>query len=1271
MKLKKYLLEFSEIAEDWFNEKQWLENNFQFYKSFFQEKKIDKYEWSDFQKLGDFIHAFNTNALAKKRALGNPNLSIERYREIFKYIITTTDEVNVVINNLLHDEKYRLKGFGSASISELIGYLHADKYVFYNSRDEWAIREIGIDFSKKRGEKFGDKFIRYNQAITNVIGQYIEIVGQKTNATVCLEVDQFFSWIYSTKQKGSSINNMIDSYKEKIKESKLEEEKYKWRLVKENNGVPNLATESIVEEINKLKFGNLAYQMALPVLKGMSEDSPEKLKEIFTYLFDESIDIDTRVEYYIKSCKKIYKGENQTHQDNRTAATLLTFLNPNNYTFYKSTTYEKYCKLINVKKEKRDKRYSHYLNLLKDLSDNYISKDKELLIMKESFLGKDLCNYDKNNMILAQDILNEFLVKSNEENQNKECNYWIFQGNPKVFNVVRYINEYFSHNWSVGSHKDKIKTGDKVILWVTGKNAGCYALAEITSELYQGTDLPEEVSYYTDFAKDKYDFDNTFGKTKGDKINIRITHNISENPITTDMIANNGDLAKLKVGHQGTNFSSNESEYNTILNMIENNKQKYWLYSPGEDACKWEEFKSKSIIGLGWDELGDLREFGSDKTAKSKIKKKLQQFDPDNGSKMNDGLANFEFVNIMDVGDIVIVKKGSDELLGYGEVISDYYYDQSRDEYKSVRDMKWINSGEWLVPEKMFDTKRFAQKTLTDITKYDEYPQKLISIINEENMNNKNFRQDFHKWLKSQFPNNSGSVNSYLKAIDVLSVRLSKNLFEVNDDKVLNSLYEDLIVNQKNENSIYFDIEAPSYGKKGFYSASVKKYMEFLKIKNLTASKKENNMPLNKILFGPPGTGKTYKLSNEYFEKYSSNRSMTPRIVLLENIIRERNYTWFDVIAAVVKLTGVSEVKKIAEHELILAKNNISNTKTVPQTIWGQLQSHTDLDCQTVKTAKRRDPMIMWKDEGSHWRFHNDLNEDFIEDSINLINEYKVIEDVKSNQKDERINRFEFVTFHQAFAYEDFIEGIKPVMNDDTDELRYEIEDGVFKRICNRAKNDPDNKYALFIDEINRGNIANIFGELITLIEPDKRKGMDNELSTILPYSKTSFSVPNNLDIIGTMNTADRSVEALDSALRRRFEFEEMSPKPELLKDIKCEGNIDLEQLLLIINKRIEKLLDKDNLIGHSYFMNSEGKLTLTQLKIIFKNKVIPLLQEYFYGDFAKIGLILGVNFVVKDNSENVFIKFDYEDIDVVEERVIYSFANVDDLTVDHFKSIY
>lgn len=340
-----------------------------------------------------------------------------------------------------------------------------------------------------------------------------------------------------------------------------------------------------------------------------------------------------------------------------------------------------------------------------------------------------------------------------------------------------------------------------------------------------------------------------------------------------------------------------------------------------------------------------------------------------------------------------------------------------------------------------------------------------------------------------------------------------------------------------------------------------------------------------------------------------------------------------------------------------------------------------------------------------------------------------------------------FTTFHQSMCYEDFIEGIKPIANDNTNSVGYQIEDGILKTIADRAnfgnldklssideaiekfkqlcieqtvnlktingslfnvkchehktfriyphnsavKNlnngypasiaavieyietgDLSNGYntsyvkaigeyliseygldqskksdtikqnfVLIIDEINRGNVSQILGELITLIEQSKRLGNPEALTVTLPYSKKLFGVPNNLYIIGTMNTADRSVESLDSALRRRFSFTEMLPDYTCIVDKKgcpviIEG-INLSELLLTLNQRIERLLDREHQIGHSYLLNVE---TTQDLCETFNNKIIPLLQEYFFNDYAKIGLILGNGFITEEQNNVSFANF-------------------------------
>lgn len=251
------------------------------------------------------------------------------------------------------------------------------------------------------------------------------------------------------------------------------------------------------------------------------------------------------------------------------------------------------------------------------------------------------------------------------------------------------------------------------------------------------------------------------------------------------------------------------------------------------------------------------------------------------------------------------------------------------------------------------------------------------------------------------------------------------------------------------------------------------------------------------------------------------------------------------------------------------------------------------------------------------------------------INPDESYSDVKSRyEKYCSSGQIKFTTFHQSLSYEEFVEGIRPVVVDrfgnDTNlahadtTVIYRPYNGVFKALCEKAAKSPNLNFIAIIDEINRGNISRIFGELITLIEDSKRG-----TSVILPYSQTEFSVPPNLYILGTMNTADRSIAMLDTALRRRFNFIEMMPRPSLLGN--C-GGVDLCELLTALNERIEYYYDREHAIGHAYFMNTNGCIkTLNELRDVFASRIIPLLQEYFFDDYERIKLIL--------NDDNTFIE--------------------------------
>ena len=212
----------------------------------------------------------------------------------------------------------------------------------------------------------------------------------------------------------------------------------------------------------------------------------------------------------------------------------------------------------------------------------------------------------------------------------------------------------------------------------------------------------------------------------------------------------------------------------------------------------------------------------------------------------------------------------------------------------------------------------------------------------------------------------------------------------------------------------------------------------------------------------------------------------------------------------------------------------------------------------------------------------------------------------------------EFVTFHQSYGYEEFVEGLRPRTGDETAGFGLVAEDGVLKRIAERAREAHGTPHVLVIDEINRANVSKVMGELITLLEEDKREGAPNEIGVTLPHSREPFTLPPNLHILGTMNTADRSIALLDTALRRRFTFEELAPDPGKLSNI---DGVDLPKVLRAINERLEWLRDRDHLIGHAWFMNARDREGIDR---IMRNKIIPLIAEYFYDDWTKVQAVLG-----------------------------------------------
>ena len=622
------------------------------------------------------------------------------------------------------------------------------------------------------------------------------------------------------------------------------------------------------------------------------------------------------------------------------------------------------------------------------------------------------------------------------------------------------------------------------------------------------------------------------------------------------------------------NNTGNNRIINSFSRFIEfkkshkNQDMKYWIYAPGRNAEFWEEFYSEGIMGLGWDALGDLTKYPD----KESIEKKLQELNNVTTSKRNNATANYEFANIMSIGDIVIVKTGRSSLLGYGVVTSDYYFDKTRNIYTSCRKVDWKLKGNWDVQKKL------VLKTLTDITKYKE----------DDGTN-------YYDGLMQIMMNNSTKESE-------------KNIIKI---------------------------------------------------------------PKNQILYGPPGTGKTYKtkelavqISNPNFI-YDINWSIIER---REEIVKEYD-----------RLCEKGQIVFTTFHQSMSYEDFVEGIK--PKTENEKVTYEVEDGIFKLLSDKAKDN---W--EANNKRFEKELAFDSV--FSKLREEWEEDDSIKFPMKTDG-NDFTIIGFtNKSIQFKKASGGTSHTLSINT--LRNIFYDESKNRTTGvgiyyppilahlkKYKTQTDipvtlNNYVLIIDEINRGNVSAIFGELITLLEDDKRIGQKEAIKITLPYSKDEFGVPSNLYIIGTMNTADRSVESLDTALRRRFSFTEVAPKPKLLSDL-WYNIVNLELLLKTINDRIELLIDRDHKIGHSYFMNIGD---LSGLKQTFKNKVIPLLEEYFFGDYGKIGLVLGDGFIkLKDDKDKISFAKNftekYEDAENLREKAVYTFTDEDSWDKNTFISIY
>lgn len=894
----------------------------------------------------------------------------------------------------------------------------------------------------------------------------------------------------------------------------------------------------------------------------------------------------------------------------------------------------------------------------------------------------------------------EVINKGKEEKQN--TNYWIFQGNPEIFDFETALSENSLNNFTVSAHKNNIKIGNKVIIWLSGKNAGCYALAEVTSEPSVNQDSKDDVHW-------KVENKNQL------KAGIQVTHNLINSPVLWESIKKHPDFTAFKAGNQGSNFRATQQEYNSILVMA--NQNQYTWVQTHKDIVQFLKTQKENQLGLidllqslGINPFNDqdidgqqiplqeidpftffayIYKYGGVKRLKllQKLAEKLSAHYPTDEKGIPSANAQkvwfFPYKDIRHNNEVEKLWEFFFSALDHS-ITNELFAEVLQ--IKNVGLTKITEGLFYIMPEVYFPvngpTRPFLEHKLGIDPKFNNYTEYKAILEQLKAKSNKPFYQlSYEAWHWNDHfqnsevsPNNTstmqtpinqlffgppGTGKTYSTIAEAVKI-IDRDFYEANKndrDALVKRYRESIITDWENtKGQIAFCTFHQSFTYEDFVEGIKPKTTQekniyydvepgiFKRICDLAQSSKSSNKVKTEGKFNWSHSD----FRNAFFYKISLGEANNPQDKEIFEFCKENGYIAIGFGGAIDYAgKSESEIKELCKDNdpndsagsqlsafihglsvgdyVIVSKGN-SYVRAIGKVV-GEYEYHDDFPIDYNHFRK-----VEWVMIDNVIPVKDLYYKKFSQRSIYKLNHNEIREDF-------------FVQENDTLLYsEDVEENIKP--------------------------------YVIIIDEINRGNVSSIFGELITLIEPDKRAGANEELKVILPYSKEEFSVPDNVYIIGTMNTADRSIEALDSALRRRFNFKEINPKPnkidELLEDKATWKSIRLSDVLTKINSRITLLIDKDHQIGHSYFLKLKDTTSadyVADLKNIFKSNIIPLLQEYFFNDYIKIGMVLGTGFIqIKDQEESPFAEIENTLEDDYSDTKDFMFIDLDQLSDEEFE---